>query len=182
MTGDSVTVPEVAPYELHLIPLSRLRPSSRNVRQSGGTAIPELAASIARVGLLQNLTVITSPDGQWFEVVAGRRRLKAQDDGRLRKVRSSQTEGPKLRASRAAAVDAWVQIGLALAGSDQATDRQLAKHIASFVRGVTDSNKAADAQTKPERPQESRQHPTPQTEQQQTRQQPTPSTDIHPTR
>ena len=77
MTGESVTVPEVAPYELHLIPLSRLRPSSRNVRQSGGTAIPELAASIARVGLLQNLTVITSPDEQWFEVVAGRRRLAA---------------------------------------------------------------------------------------------------------
>ena len=77
MTGDSVTVSEVAPYELHLIPLSRLRPPSRNVRQSGGTAIPELAASIARVGLLQNLTVITSPDEQWFEVVAGRRRLAA---------------------------------------------------------------------------------------------------------
>lgn len=77
MAGESVTVPEVAPYELHLVPLSRLRPSSRNVRQSGGTAIPELAASIARVGLLQNLTVITSPDEQWFEVVAGRRRLAA---------------------------------------------------------------------------------------------------------
>ena len=77
IAGESVTVPEVAPYELYLIPLSRLRPSSRNVRQSGGTAIPELAASIARVGLLQNLTVITSPDGQWFEVVAGRRRLAA---------------------------------------------------------------------------------------------------------
>lgn len=77
IAGESVTVPEVAPYELHLIPLSRLRPSSRNVRQSGGTAIPELAASIARVGLLQNLTVITSPDEQWFEVVAGRRRLAA---------------------------------------------------------------------------------------------------------
>ena len=77
MTGDSVTVPEVAPYELHMIPLSRLRPSSRNVRQSGGTAIPELAASIVRVGLLQNLTVIASPDEQWFEVVAGRRRLAA---------------------------------------------------------------------------------------------------------
>ena len=114
------------------------------------------------------------PDQLW--------RLKAQEDGRLRKVRSSGTDGPKLRASRAAAVDAWVQIGLALAGSGQATDRQLAKHIASFVRGVSDSNKAADAQTKPERPQETRQHPTPQTDQQQTRQQPTPSTDIHPTR
>jgi len=77
VAAESVTVPDIAPYELHLIPLSRLRPSSRNVRQSGGTAIPELAASIARVGLLQNLTVTTSPDGQWFEVVAGRRRLAA---------------------------------------------------------------------------------------------------------
>ena len=114
------------------------------------------------------------PDQLW--------RLKAREDGRLRKVRSSGTDGPKLRASRVAAVDAWVQIGLALAGSGQAADRQLAKHIASFVRGVTDSNKAADAQTKPERPQETRQHPTPQTDQQQTRQQPTPSTDIHPAR
>ena len=67
----------VVPYELHLIPLSRLRPSSRNVRKSGGTSIPELAASIARVGLLQNLTVIASPDGGHFEVVAGQRRLAA---------------------------------------------------------------------------------------------------------
>jgi len=67
----------VVPYELHLIPLSRLRPSSRNVRKSGGTSIPELAASIARVGLLQNLTVIASVEGEHFEVVAGKRRLAA---------------------------------------------------------------------------------------------------------
>lgn len=71
------TAAVVVPYELHLIPLSRLRPSSRNVRKSGGTSIPELAASIARVGLLQNLTVIASPDGEHFEVVAGKRRLAA---------------------------------------------------------------------------------------------------------
>lgn len=76
-TGEPVTVPEVAPYELHLIALSRLRPSVRNVRQRGGTAIPELAASIARVGLLQNLTVTATPEGDWFDVVAGRRRLAA---------------------------------------------------------------------------------------------------------
>ena len=63
--------------DLLLIPLSRLRPSSRNVRKSGGTSIPELAASIARVGLLQNLTVVLSPDGEHYEVVAGRRRLAA---------------------------------------------------------------------------------------------------------
>ena len=68
---------DAAPYELHLIPLSRLRPSSRNVRKSGGTSIPELAASIGRVGLLQNLTVIASDDGEHFDVVAGRRRLAA---------------------------------------------------------------------------------------------------------
>lgn len=75
--GEAVTVPEVAPYELHLIALSRLRPSNRNVRKSGGTSIPSLAASILRVGLLQNLTVIASVDGEHFEVVAGKRRLAA---------------------------------------------------------------------------------------------------------
>lgn len=66
-----------AGQDLLLIPLSRLRPSSRNVRKSGGTSIPELAASIARVGLLQNLTVVLSPDREHYEVVAGRRRLAA---------------------------------------------------------------------------------------------------------
>jgi len=71
------TAAVVAPYELLLIPLSKLRPSSRNVRKSGGTSIPELAASIARVGLLQNLTVIASADGEHFEAVAGKRRLAA---------------------------------------------------------------------------------------------------------
>jgi ParB family transcriptional regulator, chromosome partitioning protein len=66
-----------ATYRLLLIPLSRLRPSSRNMRQSGGVSIPELAASIARVGLLQNLTVTASSDGEHYEVVAGKRRLAA---------------------------------------------------------------------------------------------------------
>lgn len=75
--AQATTVPEVAPYELHLIALSKLRPSARNVRKSGGTSIPSLAASILRVGLLQNLTVIASPDGESFEVVAGKRRLAA---------------------------------------------------------------------------------------------------------
>ncbi|WP_198970475.1 ParB/RepB/Spo0J family partition protein [Xylophilus sp. ASV27] len=73
----AITVPEVAPYELHLIALSKLRPSARNVRKSGGTAVPALAVSILRVGLLQNLTAIASSDGEHFEVVAGKRRLAA---------------------------------------------------------------------------------------------------------
>ena len=66
-----------ASQELLLIPLSKLRPSTRNVRKSGGTSIPELAASIARVGLLQNLNVVLAADGEHYEVVAGRRRLAA---------------------------------------------------------------------------------------------------------
>ena len=66
-----------ATYRLLLIPLSQLRTSSRNVRQSSGVSIPELAASIARVGLLQNLTVIACSDGEHYEVVAGKRRLAA---------------------------------------------------------------------------------------------------------
>lgn len=67
----------VTAYDLLLIPLSQLRPSSRNVRKSGGASIPELASSIARVGLLQNLTVTVSSDGEHYEVVAGKRRLAA---------------------------------------------------------------------------------------------------------
>jgi len=66
-----------ASQEVLLIPMSQLRPSSRNVRKSGGTSIPELASSIARVGLLQNLTVTAASDSEHYEVVAGRRRLAA---------------------------------------------------------------------------------------------------------
>ena len=67
----------VAAYDLLLIPLSQLRPSARNVRKSGSASIPELASSIARVGLLQNLTVTALSDGEHYEVVAGKRRLAA---------------------------------------------------------------------------------------------------------
>jgi ParB family transcriptional regulator, chromosome partitioning protein len=66
-----------AGQELLLIPLSRLRPSARNVRTTSGTSIPELAASIERLGLLQNLNVVLAADGEFYEVVAGRRRLAA---------------------------------------------------------------------------------------------------------
>ena len=63
-----------------LVPLSRLvlRPTGRNVRKTvPRMSIPELAASIQRVGLLQNLIVIPSADGEHYEVVAGGRRLVA---------------------------------------------------------------------------------------------------------
>lgn len=64
---------------LMLVPLSRLvlRPTGRNVRKTPRMSIPELAASIQRVGLLQNLIVIPASDGEHYEVVAGGRRLAA---------------------------------------------------------------------------------------------------------
>jgi ParB family chromosome partitioning protein len=60
-----------------LVALSALRFSKRNVRKTGSTPIAELAASIERVGLLQNLTVVACADGEHYEVVAGGRRLAA---------------------------------------------------------------------------------------------------------
>ncbi|SKC74561.1 ParB/RepB/Spo0J family partition protein [Paraburkholderia hospita] len=64
---------------LNLVPLSQLLPrrSRRNVRTTPRQSIPELAASIARIGLLQNLIVIAAADGEHYEVVAGDRRLTA---------------------------------------------------------------------------------------------------------
>ncbi len=63
---------------LILVPLSQLRPSKRNVRKTNRRlSIPELAASIQRVGLLQNLIVSQSEDGEHYEVEAGDRRLAA---------------------------------------------------------------------------------------------------------
>ncbi|WP_425477206.1 ParB/RepB/Spo0J family partition protein [Luteimonas huabeiensis] len=64
---------------LILVPLSQLLPrrSKRNARKTPRLSIPELAASIARIGLLQNLVVILSADGEQYEVVAGDRRLTA---------------------------------------------------------------------------------------------------------
>ena len=64
---------------LILVPLSRLvlRATGCNVRKTPRMSIPELAASIQRVGLLQNLIVIPATDGEHYEVVAGGRRLAA---------------------------------------------------------------------------------------------------------
>ncbi|VVE83000.1 ParB/RepB/Spo0J family partition protein [Pandoraea sputorum] len=64
---------------LILVPLSQLlsRRSKRNARTTPRLSIPELAASISRVGLLQNLIVILAADGEQYEVVAGDRRLTA---------------------------------------------------------------------------------------------------------
>lgn len=76
----AIPAPQVPPQpsqQMLLVPLSRLRPSRRNVRKTAGPSIEALAASIERVGLLQNLTVTLPTDGEHYEVVAGGRRLAA---------------------------------------------------------------------------------------------------------
>jgi len=83
---ETIAIETVAPLEvadptknLILVPLSQLlaRRSKRNARKSPRLSIPELAASISRIGLLQNLVVILAADGEQYEVVAGDRRLTA---------------------------------------------------------------------------------------------------------
>lgn len=78
---DSTLEAAVPAQDLRLVPLSllRARPSKRNVRRKARTSIAALAASIRRLGLLQNLTVVPFGDGDGgdFEVVAGGRRLAA---------------------------------------------------------------------------------------------------------
>ncbi|MBI6905889.1 ParB N-terminal domain-containing protein [Pseudomonas aeruginosa] len=83
---EAIAIEAAAPLEvadptknLILVPLSQLLPrrSKRNVRTTPRQSIPELAASIARIGLLQNLIVILAADGEQYEVVAGDRRLTA---------------------------------------------------------------------------------------------------------
>ncbi|WP_262880158.1 ParB/RepB/Spo0J family partition protein [Pseudomonas paralcaligenes] len=64
---------------LLLLSLGQLLPrrSKRNARTTPRLSIDELAASIFRIGLLQNLVVILAADGKHYEVVAGDRRLTA---------------------------------------------------------------------------------------------------------
>ncbi|GAO21782.1 nuclease [Alicycliphilus sp. B1] len=80
--SSAVNVLQAADPSKHmiLVPLSRLvlRPTGRNVRKTvPRMSVPELSASIERVGLLQNLIVILAADGEHYEVVAGGRRLAA---------------------------------------------------------------------------------------------------------
>jgi hypothetical protein len=69
------------------------------------------------------------PDPLW--------RLKAREEGRLCRAPSSKQNGPQNHPAKKAAVDAWVQIGLALAKSSEAADRHLAGNIARFVKEMT---------------------------------------------
>ncbi|MFZ5895543.1 MAG: ParB/RepB/Spo0J family partition protein [Myxococcota bacterium] len=69
-----------------LIPLERLRPNPDQVRRVFHR-IPELAESICRDGLFQNLVVMKADDEGYHEIVAGERRYRAMlmlsEQGRL---------------------------------------------------------------------------------------------------
>ena len=61
-------------------------------------------------------------------------RIKAAQDGRLRTERASAKSSLHARSTRIAAVEAWMQVGRALAASGDQADRDLARSIATFIR------------------------------------------------
>ena len=61
-------------------------------------------------------------------------RLRAREDGRLRTSRAGVKSGAQARATRAEAVEAWMQVGRALAMSGNAADLGLAQSIAKFIK------------------------------------------------
>lgn len=63
-------------------------------------------------------------------------RVKAREDGRLRATRPGTKGSGRAIATRAEAVEAWRQLGQALAMSGDVADRNLAKSIAAFVRDM----------------------------------------------
>jgi len=63
-------------------------------------------------------------------------RIKAREQGSLRKDRPLKESGESYRLSRQEALDAWRQIFLALADSPSKDDQALAKRIADFVKGM----------------------------------------------
>src|SRR5450755_2602235 len=63
-------------------------------------------------------------------------RIKAREDGRLRKDRPAKKSGEPQPLSRREALDAWQQIFVALTDSKSKDDQALAKRIADFVKDV----------------------------------------------
>lgn len=63
-------------------------------------------------------------------------RIKAREQGRLRKDRPQRKSGDAPRLSRQEALDAWRQIFKALADSTRKEDQALAKRIADFVKDM----------------------------------------------
>ncbi|MBB1161523.1 relaxase/mobilization nuclease domain-containing protein [Aquariibacter albus] len=71
-------------------------------------------------------------------------RVKAREDGRLRVSRPESKSGSQSRTTRAEAIEAWLQIGRALAASGDAADRKLAESIGRFARGISADRQRAE--------------------------------------
>jgi hypothetical protein len=71
-------------------------------------------------------------------------RIKAREDGRLRTNQASVKAGQRPTATRAEAVQAWMQLGRALAASGDAGDRNLARSIARFVQDMPATRTAVE--------------------------------------
>ena len=78
-------------------------------------------------------------------------RIQAREDGRLRTSPVNTKSGQRARATRAEAVEAWMQVGRALASSGDAFDRELARSIAVFVREMPPTTPSAMPGRAPER-------------------------------
>ena len=70
-------------------------------------------------------------------------RIKAREDGRLRTSRPATKSSPQARSTRTEAVEAWMQVGRALAVSGDPADRDLARSIATFIREMPSTTPAA---------------------------------------
>jgi hypothetical protein len=73
-------------------------------------------------------------------------RIKAREQGRLRKDRPQRKSGEAHRLSRQESLDAWRQIFLALADSRSKDDQALAKRIADFVKDMPMMTRTIEAQ------------------------------------
>lgn len=85
-----------------------------------------------------------NPDELW--------RLKAQADGRLQSGRPSRKGGAKASAARKDATEAWMRVGLALAGSNSPADLQLGRFIAGYVKEMQLTTSPARSDRAPETP------------------------------
>jgi len=74
-------------------------------------------------------------------------RIKAREDGRLRTSRPNAKSGPQAITTRAEAVEAWLQVGRALATSADKADRDLARSIAAFVQEMAPTSPTAAQRT-----------------------------------
>ncbi|HEU4459962.1 MAG TPA: relaxase/mobilization nuclease domain-containing protein [Methylibium sp.] len=63
-------------------------------------------------------------------------RIKAREDGRLRKTFATAKSSLKARGSRAEALAAWQQLGRVLGASNDDADRELARSIEGYVSGM----------------------------------------------